>query len=142
MPRQPHSSSPAGDDVVIAEYEEVGVSFRGPLPPPDMLVHYNQAYPGCAEDIVKMAVSQSEHRQHLEKRVVEAQILGERIGQFSALLVGVGGAAVAALLVWNDKNIQGFLLALGEIAAFAGIYFYSKREKRRELEAKRESTEE
>lgn len=107
-----------------------------------MLVHYNQAYPGCAQDIVKMAVSQSEHRQHLERRVVEAQIMGERIGQFSSLLIGVGGAAVAALLVWNDKNIQGFLLAIGEIATFAGIYFYSKREKRRELEDKRDSAEE
>ena len=107
-----------------------------------MLVQYNQAYPGCAQDIVKMAVSQSEHRQHLEKRVVESQIVGERIGQFSSLLIGVGCAGVAALLVWNDKNIQGFLLAMGEIAAFAGIYFYSKSQKRRELQAKRNAVDE
>jgi uncharacterized membrane protein len=75
--------APAAD---VLMYEEVGVSYQGPLPPPEMLVQYNQAYPGCAQDIVKMAVSQSEHRQHLEKRVVDAQILGERIGQFSSLL--------------------------------------------------------
>jgi uncharacterized membrane protein len=127
---------------VITQYEELDVSFHGPLPPPAMLAQYNDAYPGCAEAIVKMAVSQSEHRQHLEKRVVDAQIVSERIGQFSALLIGVGGATVSALLVWNDKNIQGFVLALGEIAVFAGIYFYSKKTSRQELQTKRESAAE
>lgn len=106
-----------------------------------MLVHYNQAYPGCAQDIVKMAQSQSEHRQYLEKKVVEAQIIAERIGQFSAVAVGLALATVAGLLIWNDKNIQGFVLAIGEIAAFAGIFFYTRRSKQKELEAKRDDAE-
>ena len=41
--------------------------YSGPLPPPEMLVQYNGAFPGCAERIVAMAERQSQHRQDLEK---------------------------------------------------------------------------
>src|SRR5258708_6290391 len=41
--------------------------YSGPLPPPEMLVGYNDAFPGCAERIVAMAERQSQHRQDMEK---------------------------------------------------------------------------
>jgi hypothetical protein len=89
----PNSSSDRG--VLVTEYEERLSIHSGPLPPPETLVQYNQAYPGCAEDIVRMAVSQAEHRQQLERRVVDAQIAAERRGQISSVAVGVACEPVA-----------------------------------------------
>ena len=44
--------------------------FSGPLPPPLVLVQYNEAVPDAADRIIKMAESQSSHRQNLETKVL------------------------------------------------------------------------
>lgn len=45
--------------------------FSGPLPPPDMLLKYNDIVPDGAERIIVMAEKQQNHRIYLEKLVVE-----------------------------------------------------------------------
>lgn len=46
--------------------------FSGPLPPPEVLAGYNDAFQGAAERIVTMAESQLKHRQEMERAVVES----------------------------------------------------------------------
>jgi uncharacterized membrane protein len=41
--------------------------FRGPLPPPELLEHYEKVLPGGAERIFRMAENEQEHRHALEK---------------------------------------------------------------------------
>ena len=48
------------------------VHFSGPIPPPELLIKYNDALPGGAERIMAMAENQSQHRQQLERLVIEA----------------------------------------------------------------------
>src|SRR5882757_310595 len=45
-------------------------SWRGPLPPPDILKGYNDAVPDGAERILRMAEKQSQHRMDMEKKVI------------------------------------------------------------------------
>lgn len=66
--------------------------FSGPLPPPEVLIGYNEAFQGAAERIVAMAESQLKHRQGLETKVVESNCRNERTGQI-----------IGAALKW-DRN--------------------------------------
>jgi uncharacterized membrane protein len=45
-------------------------TFSGPIPPPTLLAEYNKVVPNAAERILAMAEKQSEHRQFLEKKVI------------------------------------------------------------------------
>ena len=80
--------------------------FAGPLPPPDLLKEYNEAFPGCAERIVAMAEKEQQHRHETSKQETSAEILLARRGQ----LIGAALAAIVLLggiyLVANDKSIQ------------------------------------
>lgn len=49
-------------------------SYAGPLPPPGMLVQYNEAVPDAADRIIAMAERQSAHREQLETAVVNANV--------------------------------------------------------------------
>ena len=46
-------------------------TFEGPLPPPDMLAHYNQLSPGFAERILQLAEREAESRHSLERMQTE-----------------------------------------------------------------------
>jgi uncharacterized membrane protein len=82
--------------------------FSGPLPPPDVLAEYNEAFQGAAERIVTMAESQLKHRQEMESRVVASNCRNELVGQIiGAVLSGIailGGIYLAA----HDKPLSGF----------------------------------
>lgn len=66
-------------------------AYSGPLPPPDELAKYNQAYDGCARDIVEMAKLQQQSRINLETKMVDqacrASILGSIFGFVLCALV-------------------------------------------------------
>lgn len=74
----------------------VSVQYRGPLPPPAVLVKYNQAFPDCAERIVAMAERQAAHRQALESNALAGKLTAERRGQalgFALALTAIMAAA-------------------------------------------------
>lgn len=64
-------------------------SFTGPLPPPEVLEKYNQAVPGLAERIIKMAEQQATHRQQLELTVVESNAFVQKLGPFLGFVVAM-----------------------------------------------------
>ncbi|MCK5416664.1 DUF2335 domain-containing protein [Candidatus Parcubacteria bacterium] len=56
------------------------VSFSGPLPHPDILRKFDEVCPGTAKIIIEMAKTQSEHRQALEKSVINSDIKKSGLG--------------------------------------------------------------
>lgn len=48
--------------------------YSGPLPKPEDLAKYEQVLSGSADRIIRMAERQAEHRQKLEKVVVESNV--------------------------------------------------------------------
>jgi len=112
--------------------------FSGPLPPPDLLKGYNDVFPGCAERIVSMAESQSNHRQELEKAVVNGNVESERRGQWFAFSLSALVIAIGGLLIWNDKSVSGLVLIIGDLVALAGVFVYGRYQAQKEREAQRE----
>ncbi len=106
--------------------------FSGPLPPPEVLIGYNEAFQGAAERIVAMAESQLKHRQGLESKIVESNCRNERTGQIiGAVLSGIailGGIYLTA----HDKPLSGFGVILVDLTTLAGIFVYTRREQSKE----------
>lgn len=100
--------------------------FSGPLPPPDVLARYNDAFPDCAERIVAMAETQGNHRRTLEIKELDASIRlsfrGQLIGSTIALIALLGGI----WLVANDKSTEGFSLIVADVLAFGGAFVYDR----------------
>ena len=59
-------------------------SWRGPMPPPEVLQAYEDAVPGAGEIIVKNYDAQSAHRRQMEQSLLEAGHSQSRLGQYMA----------------------------------------------------------
>lgn len=74
-------------------------SFRGPLPPPDVLRGYNDILPGAADRIIRMAEREGDHRRLYEQRELRRRSREATIGQFLGFglaLALIGGAVYSA----------------------------------------------
>lgn len=111
-------------------------SFSGPLPPPEILARYNAAFPEAAERIVKMAERQSEHRQNLEKLVVDsnsrAQARGQYLGFIIVMVAIVGGFA----LIWNGKDTIGISSVIASLIGLVTVFVIGRSKQKRELSTK------
>ena len=111
-------------------------SFSGPLPHPEILVRYDQAFPGCAERIVAMTEAQSTHRRSIESAVINANIRNERVGQILSFVLFLVGLIAGTFLLYNDKNTSGLIALVASLIGPAGLYIYSDRRKANQLLAK------
>jgi uncharacterized membrane protein len=113
--------------------EEVRLSFHnGPLPSPEQIERYEQVLPGAAEIIFRNFESQVEHRQNLEKKVIEANVRAQAIapflGTFLAALVIVGGFWV----VIAKGDATGYAAILGAGAGLVGTALYVRKAQTKE----------
>jgi uncharacterized membrane protein len=100
--------------------------FSGPLPPPEILIQYNEVFPGCGKVIVEMAQKEQEHRHASEDREAEADSKLASRGQ----LIGGALAMVAVLgaiyLLAHDKSITGLSVLATVVVAFGGAFIYDR----------------
>ena len=112
-------------------------AYTGPLPPPDILLKYNEIEPGLVDRIVKMAENQAQHRHGLESSVIlersRSERLGQRFGFIIALVALVGSFALIAV----GKDAIGITGVLGTIASLGAIFVYGRYSQRKENEEKR-----
>ena len=74
-------------------------SFRGPLPPPEMLDEYEKVLPGAAERIFKMAETEQGHRVSWERKALKAVTRGQWFG-FTI--------AIVAILISAGLAVEGY----------------------------------
>jgi len=97
---KPDSTDPPSGMVTVA-YSE----FRGLLPHPDLLEQYERVAPGITERLLVQVEQQSAHRQAIENRGVDAEIVNAREdaryrgrGQLFGLGLGALGLIVGGLV--------------------------------------------
>lgn len=98
--------------------------FSGPLPPPEMLEHYDRICPGFAERSLGLVERQSEHRQGIEREMLRGKLRHEAIGQgmaFTLALVAfvIGGGAVYLHQVTAGATIMGI-----DASTIIGMFIY------------------
>lgn len=67
--------------------------FSGPIPPPNIMRGYEEILPGAADRILSMAERQSQHRQDMEKKIVEAEARDSYHGVWFAFIMGMTSLA-------------------------------------------------
>lgn len=133
---RPNRNLPRPQPKTVTQVSFQRASFAGPLPPPDILEKYNQISPGAAERIIKMAEDQAKHRQDLERKVIDADIIGGRRGQTCGFIIGLaavlGGTACALL----GHQIAGTFIGGGGVTGLVGIFVIGNYQKRKEREGR------
>lgn len=104
-------------------------SFSGPLPPPQILQRYNDAYPGLANRIVKMAEHEQSHRHGIESSALTGSITAEKRGQNYALAICTLVVLASFGLIWQGHEVSGSILAGGTLSALAYVFITGRKEK-------------
>jgi len=89
----PQSQTGPQNQVIVTHQSQMTTS---PVPPAELLAGYSQAFENGAERLFAMVERQSEHRQGIEQRVIDAQVRQGDRGQIFALLLALifGGVGV------------------------------------------------
>lgn len=133
----PENSSVRSSDSRTAELTvKQTFEFSGPLPPPQILKDYNEAFAGCSERVVAMAEKQSAHRQALEKAVVESNCRAQNQGQWFAFIIALVVVGGGVYLLAEGKSVQGFATIIGTLVSLVAVLLYERSEQRKEREDK------
>ena len=92
----------------------VGVSYSGPLPPPEVLKAYNEAIPDFAIDVWKEVKKDSELFRNAEYKTASRKADMPLFGLIAAFSVCVFAMLVAAYFFYKQYNVAGitFMSAL------------------------------
>jgi uncharacterized membrane protein len=115
---------------IIREQCVIATSFSGPLPPPNALKAYNDILPGAADRIILMAEQQAEHRQRMEKRVIESSLDHERVGMVFAFVLTIGLMIIGSILIVLGKSVAGFLAIFIPVIFQGANYLFIKKTNR------------
>jgi len=113
-------------------YQEESRLWAGPLPPPEVLEHYNRIIPDGADRILKMAEMQSLHRQAMEKTGLDANIKLANRGQLFAMLLSLTGIISALVCVKLGQPAIAALLAGTTIVILVRLFLKDKSEEQKE----------
>jgi len=111
-----------------------GHLHAGPLPPPEVLIQYNQAVPDAAERIITMAENQSRHRQELESKVIESDIKNSRLGLHYGLIIGLTAVIVGSICILYGYEVGGTIIGGTGLTGLVGVFIYGSRSKQKERE--------
>jgi uncharacterized membrane protein len=114
----------------------VSAKFSGPIPPPDLLIKYEDATHGAASRIIAMAERQAKHRQNLETAIIHSSIRNEKTGMWLAFILTLVLVLIGAILIMNSKDVIGYITLFAPVLFQAGNYVYWRYE-----ENKKEKTD-
>lgn len=113
-------------------------SYTGPIPPPDLLGHYEQVCPGSADRILKQFEEQSRHRRRMENRVNWSNVVSSATGQVMAFVLFAGAIAGGLYLLYHDKRLEGLGSLVTAVGGAAWVLRKAEVERKRDLAKKRE----
>jgi uncharacterized membrane protein len=119
--------------VAFAHREETTTILVGPLPPPEDLAKYEEICSGAADRIISMAERQSEHRQAMEARVIEANCIAQRRGPAYGFALVLAALAIGGILLWNGKDVAGLATVITALASVVATFIAGKSRQKSEL---------
>jgi uncharacterized membrane protein len=110
----------------LVSLQTVHTQHSGPLPDPETLQRYENAIPGAADRIFKMAEKEQTNRHDHMNRELKAKFLAVFLGQTFAFLLGLCGILSGAYLVVHDKSVYGLSFFIASLGGLCGIYFVNR----------------
>jgi len=93
---------------------------------------YNDVVANGAERILAMAERQSAHRESMETQVVKANLALQRQGSWFAFILAFLTIGGGIFLIYLGKDGYGLAAIIAALTSLAGVFFFSKREQRKE----------
>lgn len=106
--------------------------FAGPLPHPSILAEYEKVYPGAATIIVAMAQAQSLHRQGIENKVVDAEIVKSKLGMVCGAGVAALGIGCGTYAAASDHQTFGIAVASTTLVTIVGMFLKANSDRKEE----------
>ena len=111
----PAAPADAAPQRSVATFTQIGTSWQGPLPPPNILQAYNNTFPGCAQRLVEMAERQSEHHKPREHGA-EGNLRQATRGQYIGAFLAAGALAGGIWLLSIGRSIEGYTTLIANAA--------------------------
>lgn len=124
-PTNPSAPSSRRTEVQV-QHEE----FSGPLPSPEVLKRYSEAFENGAERIFEMAEREQAHRHTQESRIV----LFSGSGTIFAFVLGMTATVGGLWLVHSDKPISGFAFFFSGAGSLVAAFFYDRKKAKEPVE--------
>lgn len=133
-------TSPKHSSSTARGYSARVSTWQAPLPPPNLLREYNEAFPGCAERIVAMAEAESKER-HEENRherdsfrlIVAGDIYSQKVGLWLAFVLAISVISVGAFLIYTGRLAWGTSLIGIPLIALVSLFIYGRKQQGEEL---------
>lgn len=103
--------------------------YRGVIPPPNHLEHYEHILKGSAERILKMAENQAEHRMNQENKLVDDNINYKKRGQNIAFILMIVLLAIVVACIFTGKETTGLFLTISAMVTGITSFIYSRKDK-------------
>jgi uncharacterized membrane protein len=114
------------------------LQYQSPIPPPEILEHYERILPGAMERLLHMAESQEEHRIESEKLALRSGISRANRGIAAGVFVVVVTLACGAFAFYEHQQIGGGIVSVSGLAALAGVFVYGTNSQRAERQHRAE----
>lgn len=96
--------------------------YEGPLPPPELLIKYNEAHPEAADIILRSFEKEGAHRRRMEAALVGKGIVRSFRGQVFGFIVAMVALLGGVGLLMLDKDIQGYSTIGAGFVALVGAF--------------------
>lgn len=111
-------------------------SFQGPLPPPQILSHYDEIVPGSAERIISLWERQVQHRQELEKKAIGSDIRQSYFGAALGFIIAIAAIGAGTFLAYNGQPTEGLAAIITALVGLVGVYGWGSYQRRKERSQK------
>lgn len=131
-PPSRHDASSRIEQVRFERRELTASAFFSPIPPPEILAGYEGILAGSANRILTMAENQSAHRQKMETKVTDNDVLMSRLGLACAFALGLIGLVGGSYVETIVKNGAGAAIAGTSLAGLTWVFVYGTYTRRQE----------
>lgn len=119
-PDQPEAYE-AGDAPVLIAHGEM---WAAPLPPPSLLLDYDQVVRDGAERILSMAEKQADHRMRMEAAEVSSDHTLAKRGQWIGMAVVLAVLVLAGYLAYLGATTAAAVVAGTDVVGLAAVFVY------------------
>jgi uncharacterized membrane protein len=103
------------------------IRYSGPLPTASEFAGYEQAMPGAAERILKMAEEQQSHRHAVENKALEGSLKSRNKGQNMAFVIALASLVAVGLCAVFAQPVASIAPAIIAITSLASVFINQKK---------------
>lgn len=105
-------------------------SFSGPLPHPDLLMKYEEAFPGAAQRIFKIAEDEQAHRIKYDNDMLHGALVQSKRGQWMGFTLCVLFGGLSLAMAYLGYPVLAGILGGGTIVSLAVVFVLNREPKR------------